>query len=86
MSKFETSAQERKGKKEEEEKTNIYNRNVKTKKKKWLTAQDTTFASGASSRMNGPSLPALNKVRCFFDTIKRAFESLWGILNAFCSA
>ena len=34
LGKFETLAQERKGKKEEEEKTSIYNRNVKPKKKK----------------------------------------------------
>ena len=55
-------------------------------KKKWLTSQDTVFASGTSSRMNGPILPALNKVRYFFDTIKWAFEALRGISNAFCSA
>ena len=36
--------------------------------------------------MNGPSLPTLNKVRSFFDTIKWASEALWGILNAFWSA
>ena len=58
----------------------------KKKKKKWLTSQDTVFASGTSSKMNWPILPALSKVRCFFDTIKQASKALWGILNAFCSA
>ena len=80
MSKFETSTQEKKvgGKKEvKKKKTSIYNRNVTPKReKKLLTTQDTVFESGTSSRMNGPSLPTLNKVRSFFDTIKQASEAL----------
>ena len=88
MSKFETSTQEsRREKGGKKKKTSIYNRNVTPKReKKWLTTQDTVFESGTSSRMNGPSLPALNKVRSYFDTIKQASEDIWGILNAFCSA
>lgn len=41
---------------------------------------------GTSSRMNGPSLPALNRVSSFFDTFKRASAALWGIFIAFCNA
>lgn len=40
---------------------------------------------GTSSSMKGPSLPVLNKVRNFFDTINLASDALWGIFKAFCS-
>lgn len=39
--------------------------------------------SGTSSRTKGPSLPDLNKVRNFFDTIKRASVAFWDIFSAF---
>ena len=89
MSKFETLTQQsrREKRREKKKKTPTYTIVMlhPKKKKKWLTSQDTVFASGTSSKMNWPILPALSKVRCFFDTIKRASKALWGILNAFCS-
>lgn len=47
---------------------------------------DTGMTSGTSSRMKGPSLPFLNRVRNFFDTINRASEAFWFIFSAFCRA
>jgi len=37
---------------------------------------DTGLTSGTSSRMKGPSLPVLNRVSNFLDTINRASEAL----------